>query len=267
MKVSIIIPTYNQLELTKICLESVIKNSAGINYEIIVVDNASSDGTAGYLKEKGVFYLANGENLGVAKAWNQGIRASKGEYVCIINNDIVAGEGWLSSLIGFYEAHPDAGIVSPGTRWGEMNYDFGRYAAEYARKMKSVVKEGFAGWCMLIKRDRFARAGYFCEDYKVGTSEDTDFYQALKKAGFNSYVTGSAFIHHFGSRTLKVMRKKTEGFEDANTKIFMEKWGLKPDSYFERKRKSFLKFAGNAWIKLTRGHTLDERRNEVTRPK
>jgi GT2 family glycosyltransferase len=260
MKVSIIIPTLNQLELTKICLESVIKNTWDIEHEIIVVDNASTDGTTDYLKEKGVFYLANGENLGVAKAWNQGIKASKGGYVCIINNDIIAGAGWLSAMIDFYEKHADAGMVSPGTRWGGLDYDFDRYAAAYTRKMKGVVKEGFAGWCMLIARDRFAKTGYFCEDYKVGTYEDTDFYHALKKTGFNSYITGSAFIHHFGSRTLKAMRKQVAGFEGENEKKFMEKWGFRPDTYFERKKKSVLKFINNAWLKITRGHTLDERR-------
>lgn len=260
MKVSVIIPTLNQLELTKICLESVSKNTRDIEHEIVVVDNASTDGTIDYLKEKGIFYLANLENLGVAKAWNQGIKVSKGEYVCIINNDIIASKGWLSGLVDFYEKHADAGIVSPGTRWGQLNYDFDRYAAVYSRKMKGAVKEGYAGWCMLIKRDRFAKTGYFCEDYKIGTYEDTDFYAALKNTGFKSYVTGSVFIHHFGSRTLKVMRKQVTGFEDENKKIFMKKWGLQEETYFKRKKKSLIKFIGNVYLKITRGHTLDERR-------
>lgn len=260
MKVSVIIPALNQLGLTKICVDSVIKNTWDMEHEIVVVDNASTDGTVDYLKEKGLFYLANKENLGVAKAWNQGIKASKGEYVCIINNDIVASAGWLSSLVDFYEMHADAGIVSPGTRWGELDYDFDRYAADYVRKMRDVTKDGYAGWCMLIRRDRFAKAGYFCEDYKVGTCEDTDFYHSLNKAGFKSYITGCAFVHHFGSRTLKVMRKEVAGFEDENTKKFMEKWDLKPDTYAERKQKSMQKFINNAFLKITRGHTLDERR-------
>ena len=260
MKVSVIIPTLNQLELTKICVESVVKNTRDMEHEVIVVDNASTDGTIDYLKEKGIFYIANRENLGVAKAWNQGVKASKGEYVCIINNDIIAGAGWLSALVNFYENHPDAGIVSPGTRWGETDYDFDRYAADYTRKMKNVIKDGYAGWCMLIARDRFAKTEYFCEDYRVGTCEDTDFYHALKKAGFKSYITGCAFVHHFGSRTLKVMRKEVPGFEDENTQKLNKKWDLTADSYFERKRRSFFKFLNNAYLKLTKGHTLDERR-------
>jgi N-acetylglucosaminyl-diphospho-decaprenol L-rhamnosyltransferase len=260
MKVSVIIPTINQLELTKLCVESVFKNTRDIEHELVVVDNASTDNTVDYLKEKGIFYLANRENLGVAKAWNQGIKASKGEYVCIINNDIVASAGWLSALVEFYEKHTDAGIVSPGTRWGGLDYDFDGYAAGYTRKMKDVTKDGYAGWCMLIKRDRFAKTGYFCEDYRVGTFEDTDFYLSLKKAGYASYITGCAFVHHFGSRTLKVMRRESPGFEDENMAKFNEKWGVTAESYFERKRKSLFKFLNNAALKLTKGHTLDERR-------
>jgi GT2 family glycosyltransferase len=260
MKVSIIIPTLNQLELTKICVGSVIKNTWDIERDIIVVDNASTDGTLEFLKGGGIPCVSNKENLGVAKAWNQGIKASKGEYVCIINNDIVASPGWLSSLVDYYEKHPDAGIVSPGTRWGEMDYDFEPYAAKYVKKMKDTVKDGYAGWCMLIKRDRFDKTGLFCEDYRVGTNEDTDYYHALKKAGFKSRITGCAFVHHFGSRTLNVMRREVKGFEEENMAKFMKKWDLRPDTYFERKRKSFSKFLNNVFLKATRGHTLDEKR-------
>ncbi|HRU38504.1 MAG TPA: glycosyltransferase [Candidatus Goldiibacteriota bacterium] len=128
MKVSIIMPVLNQLELTKICVESIIKNTWDVEHEIIVIDNASTDGTGGYLAEKKISCITNRENAGVAASWNAGVRAAKGEYVCVINNDIVVSEGWLSSLIEFYERHPDAGIVSPGTRWGELDYDFEPYA-------------------------------------------------------------------------------------------------------------------------------------------
>jgi GT2 family glycosyltransferase len=260
MKVSIIIPTLNQLGLTKLCLESIVKNTMNIEHEIVVVDNASSDGTAGYLKDSGIFYLANKENLGVAKAWNQGIRASTGQYVCIINNDIVASAGWLSSLIDFYEAMPGAGIVSPGTRWGELNYDPDKYAAGYVKAMKNVKQDGYAGWCMLIDRTRFSKTGYFCEDYEIGTAEDTDFYYALHKAGFKSFITGCAFVHHFGSRTLKEIRKEREGFEEENLRKLRKKWGIVEESYWERKRKSLVKFGRNFFLKITHGHTLDERR-------
>jgi len=260
MRVSIIMPVLNQLELTRICVESLIRNTWDVEHEIIVIDNASTDGTKKYLAEKKLNFISNPENAGVARSWNMGISGSAGEYVCVINNDIVASEGWLSSLLDFYERNYDAGIVSPGTRWGEMDYDFEKYAAQYVKTMRGAVKEGYAGWCMLIKKDRFEKAGMFCEDYRIGTFEDTDFYLSLKKSGFNSYITGCSFVHHFGSRTLKVLRKEAPGFEDENWEKFSKKWGVKKDTYAQRKMKSLAKFAENAFMKATCGHTLDERR-------
>jgi N-acetylglucosaminyl-diphospho-decaprenol L-rhamnosyltransferase len=263
MKVSLVMPVFNNLDLTKLCVESIEKNTPASDYEFIVVDNASTDGTPGYIKTKNFKYIRNSENMGVAKAWNAGVKASDAEYVCVINNDILAGSGWLKALVDFYESRPGAGIVSPGTRWGRLDYDFEPYAESYMKKMKSVTAEGFAGWCMLIKKDRFEKAGYFCEDYRIGTGEDTDFYNALKKAGYKSYVTGSSFIHHFGSKTLKVMRKKEKGFEEENNRIYYAKWGIKPDNYWQRKRKSLVKFLTNSYLKLTHGHTLNEKRHRA----
>jgi GT2 family glycosyltransferase len=260
MKVSIVIPTFNQLAYTKLCLESILKNTWDIEHEIIVVDNASTDGTQEYLKQNGIFCLLNRENLGVAKAWNQGIKASRGRYVCIINNDIIAGPGWMSCLIGAYESAGNAGIVSPGTRWGELNYNFDKYAERFIKSMKTVTQEGYAGWCMLIERTRFAKSGYFSEDYAIGTGEDTDFYYALNRSGFRSFITGCAFVHHFGSQTLKSVRKEKRGFEEENLKKLREKWEIKEDTYAERKTKSLNKFMRNMYLIAVYGHTLDERR-------
>lgn len=263
MKVSIVMPVFNNLELTKMCVDSIEKNTKATDYEFIVVDNASTDGTQEYFRSKGFKYIKNSENLGVAKAWNIGVKASGAEYACIINNDILTGENWLKALIDFYASRPEAGIVSPGTRWGRLDYDFEPYARSYMKKMKSVTAVGFAGWCMLIKRERFEKVGYFCEDYRIGTGEDVDFYNALKKNGHTSFITGSSFIHHFGSKTLKIMRKKEKGFEEANNRIYYAKWGGKPDTYWQRKKKSFMKFITNIFLKLAYGHTLNEKKHRT----
>lgn len=180
--------------------------------------------------------------------------------MCIINNDIVVSAGWMSCLTGEYESAGNAGIVSPGTRWGELDYDFDRYSGEYVKSMKGVAQDGYAGWCMLIERTRFAKAGYFSEEFNIGTGEDTDFYYALNRAGYRSFITGCAFVHHFGSRTLKAVRKEKAGFEEENLRKLMEKWGIKEETYIRRKTKSFRKFIRNIFLRAVHGHTLDERR-------
>lgn len=260
MKVTIIIPVMNQLEFTQICLDSIAKNTAPVKHEIIIVDNGSTDGTAAYLKKKKVTVIRNKKNLGVAKAWNQGVAMAKNEYVCIINNDLVVSKGWLKAMVLFYESRPDAGVVCPGTREGVLDYEFDQYAAGYVRAMKGVCEKDIFGWCMLVKKDRFRAAGVFDEVFRVGVGEDRDFYRRLKEKGYNSYITGSSFVHHFRSRTLNVMRKeKGKAFEDKNIKILKERWGEGRDGYAIRKFKSLGKAVKKLYMKLRYGYQLLEK--------
>ena len=99
--VSLVIPVYNQLDYTRQCLESIVR-CTDQSYELIIVDNASTDGTLEFLKDvTQPTIITNQDNLGCAKAWNQGVRASHGDVIGILNNDIVVTPGWLKDLV-FY---------------------------------------------------------------------------------------------------------------------------------------------------------------------
>ncbi|HZC80689.1 MAG TPA: glycosyltransferase family 2 protein, partial [Nitrospiraceae bacterium] len=129
-RVSLVIPVYNQLIHTMQCLESILRLPDKVD-EIIVVDNASTDGTPEYLKGMdGVTVIRNATNLGCAKAWNQGIRASQGEVVGILSNDIVLTSGWLPALLRFME-QTEHGIVSPAMREGPLDYELDNYASAF----------------------------------------------------------------------------------------------------------------------------------------
>jgi len=104
MQISIIMPVHNELEYTKKCIDSIKKNSGNIEFEIIIIDNASEDGTKDFLKKETVKYIYNKENIGVARSWNQGINIATGEYLCIINNDILVCKNWLTSLVQVYNS-------------------------------------------------------------------------------------------------------------------------------------------------------------------
>ena len=96
---SIIIPTYNQLEYTRWCLDS-IRYYTGEPYELIVVDNGSTDGTVEYLwSQEDIRFIHNRENKGFAGGCNQGISHSAGDYVLLLNNDTVVASGWLGNMI------------------------------------------------------------------------------------------------------------------------------------------------------------------------
>ena len=98
---SVIIPVWNRCELTRDCIEALTKTTEGLSWELIVVDNHSTDGTGAFLSalEGDVQIIRNQENLGFARACNQGAQAARGKYVVFLNNDTVPLQGWLSALV------------------------------------------------------------------------------------------------------------------------------------------------------------------------
>jgi len=110
--VSIIIPVFNQWDFTNKCLKSVKKNATGIKYEIIVVDDCSTDETSERLStDPEVVYLRNTRNEGFIKGCNKGASLAKGDIYLFLNNDTEVQEGWLSAILDTFEKHADAGIV------------------------------------------------------------------------------------------------------------------------------------------------------------
>ena len=147
---------YNNLEITKSCIESIKKHTEGVEYEHVVVDNNSTDGTLEYLKSlPWIKLISNEQNNGCAKALNQGVKAATGEYIVNVDNDVTVGPNWLKPMVDLADKHSDVGIVSPGTREGLLNFDIELYGKEYTRRMKNVTAADCGGWCMLIKREVF----------------------------------------------------------------------------------------------------------------
>ena len=110
--ISVIIVNWNRRELLRACLESV-QRQTGIEFEIIVVDNGSIDGSADLAEQSyGCRVIRNRENLGFCAANNQGIQAARGEFVALLNNDAEAGPGWLDALLHGLRAAPDAGMAA-----------------------------------------------------------------------------------------------------------------------------------------------------------
>ena len=110
---SIIIPVFNRVELTQQCLTHLAQVTSDPSFEVIIVDNASSDGTPEFLRtlEGDIQVIRNEENRGFAKACNQGAALARGKYVVFLNNDTIPQPGWLSSLVEEVESHEQVGIV------------------------------------------------------------------------------------------------------------------------------------------------------------
>src|SRR5215470_14533698 len=111
MKLSIIILCWNDLKVIGDCLKSIYATTRSTDFEVIVPDNGSTDGSIEFIRENypQVRVIENGKNLRFAKANNVGIRASCGEYVLILNPDTIIHEGTLDKIVSFAEGHPEAG--------------------------------------------------------------------------------------------------------------------------------------------------------------
>ena len=202
MSCDIIIPIWNQLEFTRDCIDSVIRNT-NYPYRIILVDNASDDETRLYLeglrfKGQGpeIILIRNDVNAGFVKAVNQGLKISDAEYVCVLNNDTVAAPGWIRRMIDFAEAHNDVGLINPQCDGhGAMAID------EYAKSLernKGIYMEmnQCQGFAMLVKREVIKKIGYLDEAFGIGGFDDTDYSMRAHKAGYRSVAIYDAYVYH-----------------------------------------------------------------------
>ncbi|MCU0489199.1 MAG: glycosyltransferase [Anaerolineales bacterium] len=241
---SLILVAYNNLELTRQCLESILAHTQDIDYELILVDNASSDGTARYLTEFAGAYpdvqaILNESNLGFARAINQGVAASSGDGLVFLNNDILVTPGWLAGLIGPL-ADPTIGLVGPVTNQignqakipvtyenlEQMPGFAERYTAAHRGNLLEL--EMLALFCAAMRRSVYQEIGPLDEQFEIGMFEDDDYALRLHAAGYRLVCTEAVFIHHHGSAGFFSLPEGQywEIFA-KNMQRFEEKWQLR----------------------------------------
>jgi GT2 family glycosyltransferase len=257
--ISLIIPLYNQLDYTKQCVEAIQRHTV-LPYELILVDNASSDGTREYLQGQKATVISNATNLGCAKAWNQGVRASQGDVIGILNNDIIVSPGWLENLLSYMQ-HFGHGIVCPSAREGMLNYDLDAYAEKFTARCAKATRSDLYGACMVIRRKVFDRIGLFDEGFCYGGCEDIDFLWRTEQGGFSVGMTGSVLIHHFSMVTQDtIKRTETAAYVDQNAAYFARKWKRTVRGNWLQRRWGNLKTKWRARYERFRyGHTLVEK--------
>ncbi|MCL6098899.1 MAG: glycosyltransferase [Bacteroidetes bacterium] len=246
-KVSIITLTYNALNYTKEFIASLQKYTTG-DYELIVIDNCSTDGTQSYLDGLGKKYenikiVLNNENKGFPAAVNQGILESRGEYIVVANNDIVFTDQWLEKMIESAASDNKIGMVGPisnivsgvqidkDTKYTSLD-GMHEYASSISAKNKNekLFFPRIAFLCTLIKKEVIDKIGGLDERFSPGNYEDDDFCLRAQLAGFKTVIAKDVFIHHYGSKSFKAdgEKKYAERLE-VNKKKFVEKWGTTPD--------------------------------------
>jgi len=237
--VSIIIPTYNQREYVLQCVSSIEKHTPA-PFEIIVVDNASKDGTAEALLRKGgmVRVAALDQNRGFAGGVNHGLMMARGRHIIILNNDTLVTPGWLDNMMTCLASDPQIGVVGPVTNYigGDQQIkvpyrevkDMWSFATTHNRPdtEKHRMTDRLVGFCWLFSRELLERVGYLDEGYAVGNFEDDDWIIRVKLAGYQLAVAGDAFIHHFGSVSMKALGEQDFAVVNKdNEQFYSQKWG------------------------------------------
>jgi len=256
---SIIIPLYNQLDYTRKCVDSILADKNRPLLELILVDNASYDGTHEYLDEVlrkhsnnptlSWKIIRNETNLGVAPAWNQGLKAATTNELFVINNDILATNSWIQGIRTGLKKHHLA-IACPYSINGPLNYELELRAGRFTARNYNRVWNDYSFCAFFMPRKTLEKIGLFDENFKVGGYEDTDYCYRLKKEGLTFGIVGSSFIHHFGSITLGEFKKTGDKHVSGNRNYFIQKWGEDPsakektllDKLFKRSHKLIRKF-------------------------
>ena len=209
---SIVILTYNQLEYTKLCIESIRKFTPKDKYELIVVDNNSTDETVKWLKEqKDIKLILNSENLGVPKGYNQGINVSKGDNILLLNNDVIVTPNWLYNLDYALWSNLEIGAVGCLSNYvsnhQKINVIYKDITSmlKFAEKFniqdskKYEIRHKLIGFCFLVKKEVVDKIGLLDEQFFPGNYEDDDYCKRILNKNYKLLLCKDTFVHHFGS--------------------------------------------------------------------
>lgn len=260
LDLSIIILNYKYKGLVKNCLRNIKAVDLKLNYEIIVVDNASKDGVEEMLKKNfpEVKFIGLKENKGYSAGNNAGIKEARGKYILIVNPDITVLEGAIEKMYNFMEAHPDAGaaapqLLSPNGAIQRSCMRFHNFLMPVFRRLAvfekfSFVKkqldffemaewdhnssrevDWFLGACLIIRKEVLQKIGLFDERYFL-FFEDTDFCRSMKMAGYKNYYLAEAKVIHLDERLsnkaqgLMALKNKTTWVHIVSWVKYFWKW-------------------------------------------
>jgi GT2 family glycosyltransferase len=248
-KASVVIVTFDKLPFNRMCIETLLAHSAGESIEVIVVDNASTDGTRDYLRalaevDPRVRLVLNPDNIGFGPACNQGLAIARGSLLVLLNNDALVPPGWLPC---FRNALTDPGIGLAGAvtnRIGneaevEVSYDTWGGFLETAkarageRRGRLIDIDTVTMFCLAMRRDAFTRIGPLDPRFEVGLLEDDDYSVRARELGLRTVALEELLVHHFGETSFGELVPSGDygRILAANKQRFEEKWGRPWEPY------------------------------------
>ena len=259
---SIVIATYNKIEYIVPCIRDIYR-STHIPFEVIVVDNGSSeqnilDFLVPFEKEHDNFRFIHLEkNMGFAKGYNEGLKITRGEWLCVLNNDTLDTDGWIDRMVAHLKADKDVAIIGPASNniHGENQIipapegsSFGDYLS-LMDKLNKVQgsKRVYSSWvpaaCWVFNKSLISdlskvnnppRNGFFfCEDFPYGMGEDSDLaFAAQHRLHKKLAIAKDVFIWHHGQKTLETVVSNWRELQHNNNLILRKRW---PEIFPENK--------------------------------
>jgi len=255
LDLSIVIVNWNTRDLLEGCLRSVFDNADGLDVEVFVVDNASTDGSAGMVAREfpDARLIVNAENLGFARANNQAISMSAGRLVMLLNPDTVVLPGALSKLMVFLDDTPDAGAVAPKlyNPDGSLQYSLRRFPGTLTAFTENPVLRDvpiikgaaecarLAGWehnvaapveqpmgaALMVRSEVIDKVGLLDERYHM-FFEDVDWCYQIKRAGWKIYYVPEAGITHYGGQSAAKRADVGDRFYESLMMYYRKNFGL-----------------------------------------
>lgn len=236
-KVSIVLLAYNNIDYTRDCVESIIKHTKNIDYELILVDNGSTDGTTEYfqsISNAKVIYLKY--NIHLVKGFNIGLMAAEGKYCAAVCNDFIFTPNWLHNLMICIESDPIIGFVSPGatsiSNMQQINIPF-TSKEEFEKKAEQYNISDPRKWeerivllpnvlcCPTALLDHI---GYYDTRFYRGEFLDDDISFRIRRAGYKLIYCADTVTHHYGSLTTSIDHESNSLEEGRKT--FYDKYDL-----------------------------------------
>ncbi len=237
MKLTAIVVSWNTVQLLRACLHALPAAAEGVEHEILVVDNGSTDGSPAMVRQEfpAVRLIDNTENVGFARANNQAIRASASEYVLLLNSDTIAGPGALAGLVSFMDGQPRAGAAGPRLLRPDGSpqpYAFGgdprpgyllaraanrllfhRYLHDWATEAVQEV-DWVSGACMILRRAAIEQVGLLDEKMFM-YFEDNEWCLRLRCAGWQVYYNPLVSIIHLGGQSARRNPAAQRAYRDS----------------------------------------------------